>query len=301
MLNINKFCKTNKISLFNFFMAVFSIYLYKITNIDDFVIGTPILNRSTFEEKNTTGMFVNIAPLRINVGKHTKFDSFIQEISKDSMGLLRHQKYPYQDILNYVREKDKSIPNLYNTVLSYQVTRANNESNFKYDTQWAFNGNSADDLDIQLYDLDEDGILNVAYDYKTEKYTQDEITNLHNRLMHIINQVILEKDINIAKIQIITKKEEKELLSFNKNDIRYNKNIPIIKYFEKQAKDTPNNIALTFKGTHFTYKELNEKANSLAYLLRKNGVTNNTIVGLMVNRSPQVIVGILAILKAGGA
>lgn len=301
MSRINKFCKNNKISIFNFFMAIFSIYLHKLTNIDDFVIGTPILNRSTFEEKNTTGMFVNVAPLRIKVGKHSKFLSFIQEIAKNSMGLLRHQKYPYQDILNYIREKDNSIPNLYNTVLSYQITRANNESNFKYDTRWAFNGNSANDLDIQLYDLDEDGTLNIAYDYKLDKYTQKEITNLHNRLMNIISQVISYENIDISQIKIITKQEEKELLKFNKTDIRYNKNIPIIKFFEKQVKATPDDIALTFKGTHFTYKELNEKANSLAHILRENGVTNNTIVGLMVNRSPQIIVGILAILKAGGA
>ena len=86
-----------------------------------------------------------------------------------------------------------------------------------------------------------------------------------------------------------------------KLQLHSNKNIPVIKYFEKQAKENPNDIALTFKGAHFTYKELNEKANSLAHLLRDNGVTNNTIVGLMINRSPQILIGILAILKAGGA
>ena len=70
----------------------------------------------------------------------------------------------------------------------------------------------------------------------------------------------------------------------------YNKNIPVIKHFEKQVSSTPNNIALTFKGTQLTYKELNEKANSLAHHLRKAGVINNTIVGIMVNRSVEMIV-----------
>lgn len=299
--NINAFCNKNKVSVFNFFMAVLSIYLYKITNADDFVIGTPILNRTNFNEKNTTGMFVNIEPLRVNVAKFKTFSEFLQNIYKNSMGLLKHQKYPYQEILNYIREKDNTVPNLYNIILSYQITKAYAEGSLKYETRWAFNGNSADDLDIQLYDLDGTGNLSIAYDYKINKYSSHEIKTLHNRLINIILQIISTKDIEISKIKILDKAEENKILNFNKTKVIYNKNIPLIKHFEKQVRKTPNNIALTFKGTHFTYKELNEKANSLAYYLRENGVTNNTIVGLMVNRSSEMIIGILAILKAGGA
>lgn len=298
---INKFCKKHNISIFNFFMAILSIYVHKINNIDDFVIGTPILNRSTFDEKNTNGMFVNMTPLLINVEKNKTFEQFLENISKNSIAMLRHQKYPYQKILDFVREKDNSIPNLYNLVLSYQITSAFTEENLKYESRWAFNGTATDDLTLQLYDLNESGNLNLAYDYKKCKYSSEEIKTLHSRLLNIISQVLTSENIEISKIKILTKKEEKEILNFNKTAIRYNKNIPIIKHFEFQAKKTPNNIALTFKGSHLTYKELNEKANSLAYYLRENGVTNNSIVGIMVNRSSEMIIGILAILKAGGA
>lgn len=298
---INKFCKNHKVSIFNFFMAILSIYIYKINNIDNFVIGTPILNRSTFDEKNTNGMFVNMVPFLINVEKHNTFEKFLENISKNSIAMLRHQKYPYQKILDYVREKDNFIPNLYNIVLSYQITSTFTEENLKYETRWTFNGTSADDLTLQIYDLNEKGNLNLAYDYKKCKYTSDEIKILHNRLLNIISQVLTSKDLEISQIQILTKQESKEILNFNKTAIRYNKNIPIIKHFENQVKKTPNNIALTFKGSHLTYKELNEKANSLAHYLRENGVTNNSIVGIMLNRSSEMIIGILATLKAGGA
>ena len=302
MSPINMFCKTHKISTFNFFMAILSIYLYKITSTDDFVIGTPILNRSSFDEKNTTGMFVNVAPLRINVGKHQSFMEFIESISKDSMGLLRHQKYPYQNILNFVREKDHSIPNLYNILLSYQITRANNESNFKYDTRWAFNGNSANDLDIQLYDLDEDGILNIAYDYKSDKYTNEDIKNLHNRLMILIEQVLDNTNISINNLEIVTLEEKNKILyEFNNTKSYYNENKTISQLFEEQAEKTPDNIAIVFENQQLTFKELNEKSNSLAYFLKNKGVTKNTLVGIMVNRSLEVIIAMLATLKAGGA
>lgn len=298
---INNFCKIHKISIFNFFTAILSIYINKINNIDNFVIGTPILNRSSFNEKNTNGMFVNMTPLLINVENNKTFGQFLENVSKSSIAMLRHQKYPYQKILDFVREKDNTIPNLYNIVLSYQITSVFIQENLKYESRWAFNGTSADDLTIQLYDLNETGNLNIAYDYKKSKYSSDEIKTLHSRLLNIISQVFDASDIEISKIKILTKQEEKEILNFNKTNIRYNKNIPIIKHFENQAKKTPNNIALTFKGSHLTYKELNEKSNSLAHYLRENGVTNNVIVGIMVNRSIEMIIGILAILKAGGA
>ncbi len=287
---INQFCKKYNVSVFNFFMGILAIYINKLTNTDDFVIGTPILNRANSTEKNTTGMFVNITPLRITVEKNKYFSDFLQTIAKNSLALLRHQKYPYKEILDFVRKQDSSIPNLYNIILSYQITKANLEGNLKYETRWAFNGNSADNLDVQIYDLNETGSLNIAYDYKKSKYSTEEIKCLHSRILSLIKQVLSEENIEITKLKILTKNEEKEILKFNKTAMLYNKNIPVIKHFEKQVSSTPNNIALTFKGTQLTYKELNEKANSLAHHLRKAGVINNTIVGIMVNRSVEMIV-----------
>ena len=99
---IKKLCKSHKLSLFNLFMSIISIYLYKINNINDFVIGTPILNRLNFNEKNTTGMFINIAPFKVNIPENSTCIDFFKQISRDSMGLLRHQKYPLKQVFQYL-------------------------------------------------------------------------------------------------------------------------------------------------------------------------------------------------------
>lgn len=300
---LKQYCKQNNISLYNFFMAVYAIYIAEISNLDDFAIGTPILNRTNFKEKNTAGMFINMAPLRINLNGVNTFKEFIKNISIDSLGMLKHQKYSYQSLLENLREKNKNVPNLYNILLSYQITNAQTEEGkIKYKTEWTFNGCCAEDMDIQIYDLNDTGSLNVTYDYKISIYEGRDIENLHKRILNIISQVIEQEDINIKDIEIITPKEKEKLLEeFNNTKLEYDINKPIIKYFEEQVEKAPNNTAIVFEKNVMTYKELNQKANSLGAYLREKGIKNDSIVGIMQERSAEVLVAILAVLKAGGA
>ena len=300
---INSFCKQRKASVFNFFMAILGIYIGRVSNLDEFVIGTPILNRCNFREKNTPGMFINTMPFKISLKDKISFDNFLTDISKQSLEMLRHQKYPYQNLLEFLRTKNPNIPNLYTTLFSYQITNAkNNESNLSYTTQWTFNGNCADPLAIHLYDINDIGSLNICYDYQTEIYTEKDIEEIHNRILYIIDQILKNSQILLSNIDVVTPEEKEELVyTFNDTKINYDKTIPIIKYFEKQAEEHPKDIALVFEKATMTYGMLNERANSLAHLLREKGITNNSIVGIMENRSFEMIVAILAVLKSGGS
>lgn len=299
---IKKYCKENKISLYNFFMAIYAIYIGEVSNLDEFTIGTPILNRTNYKEKNAAGMFINMAPFRININEDIEFKQFIKNIARDSMDMLKHQKYSYQCLLEELRKENKSIPNLYNILLSYQITNAKqNEGNIEYETEWTFNGYCADNIDIQIYDLNDTGNLNIAYDYKTSIYKVEDIENIHRRILNIIKQVVSKEEIKLSEIDIVTPEEkEKLLVEFNKTELKYDENIPFIKYFEKQVEKTPDDIAIVFEDKEMTYRELNERANSLAYKLRENEVTNNTVVGILLERSFEMLISMLAVLKSGG-
>ena len=299
---IKKYCKENKISLYNFFMAIYAIYIGEVSNLDEFTIGTPILNRTNYKEKNAAGMFINMAPFRININEDIEFKQFIKNIARDSMDMLKHQKYSYQCLLEELRKENKSIPNLYNILLSYQITNAKqNEGTIEYETEWTFNGYCADNIDIQIYDLNDTGNLNIAYDYKTSIYKVEDIKNIHRRILNIIKQVVSKEEIKLSEIDIVTPEEkEKLLVEFNKTELKYDKNIPFIKYFEKQVEKTPDDIAIVFEDKEMTYRELNERANSLAYKLRENEVTNNTVVGILLERSFEMLISMLAVLKSGG-
>lgn len=298
---INKFCKENKASIFNFFMAVFSLYISRVSSLNDFTIGTPILNRGNFKEKQTTGMFISNIPFRVCVNNDISFAQFLSNISMDFLKIFRHQKYPYQYLLEDLRKQDSSLPNLYNVALSYQNARTNAQtSSVKYESEWVETNYIADDMDIHIYDMNDTGNINIAYDYLTSKYSIDDICFIHARILHIINQILENNEINLKDIEIVTPDEKKKLLyTFNNTKMDYPKDKTISQLFEEQVEKTPNNVAVVFGDQQLTYRELNERANSLANYLRNNGITRNDIVGIMVNRSLEMLVAILAVLKSG--
>lgn len=301
---IKTYCKKNNISIFCFYLCVLSIYINKISNLSDFVIGSPLLNRTSFNDKNTTGMFINVLPIRINMSDSLNFTDFVHKVSEKFISILRHQKYSYQQIINDLREKDSSIHTLYKIMLSYQITNTSLDNSFlPHTTDWFFNNIISNDMEIHLLDLNDLGELTVSYDYRTEKYYEKDIKFLHNRLLYIIEQIIQIDKINIENINIIPPEEKKLLLrDFNNNYLQYPKEKTITYLFEQKAKEIPDKIALIFGNSKLTYKQLNDKANQLANFLKKEKqIKNNSFIGLMVNRSLEMFIGILAIIKAGCA
>ena len=300
---IKEYCKQNKISLYNFFMAIYAIYIGEISNLDEFVIGTPILNRTNFKEKNAAGMFINMAPFKINMSQDIDFKTFIRNIATDSIDMLKHQKYSYQCLLENLREKNKSLPKLYNILLSYQITNAQmSGGDVKYKTEWTSNGCCASDIEIQIYDLNDTGNLNIAYDYKKSKYIKKDIENLHFRIMNILSQIIANENIQLKDIEIVTHEEKNQILNeFNNTKSEYPRDKSIIELFEEQVEENPDKIAVIFENESLNYKELNEKANSLARYLQKQNINKEEIIGIFLDKSLEMIIAMIAILKSGAA
>ena len=300
---INKFCSKNKISNFNFFMGLYAIYIGRVSNLDDFVIGTPILNRSSFREKKTPGMFISTMPFRFNLNNNQTFIDFEKNIASDAFTMFRHQKYPYQYVLDEIRKSNPSQPNLYDILISYQNAKIDHSTNnIPYDVSWTFNDNVSDNMQIHLADMNDEGILNISYDYRINKYTESEIIAIHDRILYMIKQVLENSNILLKNIDIVTPSERKIILDkFNQTNLKYDETKTIVDIFEEQVEKTPDNIALVCNHKTMTYGELNKKVNSLANYLRNNGIKNNDIVGVMVNRSFEMIIAILAVLKSGGA
>ena len=297
---MKQYCTLHKISLFNFLVAIYSIYISKVSNLDNFCLGTPILNRSNFKEKNTVGMFINTLPLNICLKENLLFSEFVSNISITSLSLLRHQKYSYQSILQDLRQKQHNLPGLYKIMISYQITKMNEEQEkIPHESIWFFNHTISNDMDIHIFDLNDTDQLNVAYDYKINKYSAEDIRKIHARIEYIILQILEKEDINISNIKIVTPKEEKQLIyDFNNTTCAYPKEKTVVQLFEEQVLRTPNEKAVIFENNFITYEQLNEKANQLAYYLKNvQKVQPKTLIGIMVNRSFEMVVGLLAILK----
>lgn len=298
---INQFCSSHKISNFNFFMAIYAIYVSKVSNLNDFVIGTPILNRSTFVEKTTPGMFISTVPFHFLIEDGASFVDFAKKIAFDSLGMLRHQKYPYQNLLEDIRKKNPSQPNLYDILISYQNARTNRkDAEIPYRVEWTFNHKLADSMQIHLSDMNDEGLLHISYDYRLSLYEKKEICALHERICFMMEQILACDSLLIKDIDIVTPVERQKLVyEFNDTALPYDTSKTVVDLWEEQVEKTPDNVALVCNDAVFTYQQLNEEANKLAHHLIREQVNPNDIVGIMLHRSPEMIIGLLAILKVG--
>lgn len=300
---IKKYCTQNHISMYNFLIGIFAIYLGKTNNMEVFTIGTPVLNRTTPVEKQTSGMFINTSLLKIDISKNITFKEFLQNIATESIGMLKHQKYNYQYILNDVRKKDKSIPNLYDVILSYQITKATNLNiDIPYSAKWYGTDFIANSLNVHFHDIDNTGSLIVEYDYKSSKISSSEIKKMHSRIIDMFKQVLINEDISIFDIDIVTVKEKKEILNdFNMAPFSYPQNKDLIQLFKETVQKKPDNIAISFENRKVTYRELDKLSDNLACILKKYNISYEEPVGIFLDKSIEMIISILAILKVNGA
>ena len=157
-------------------------------------------------------------------------------------------------------------------------------------------------FDLSLEIFPKDTIFEMSFEYCTKLFSNKFIETLSKHYINILNKVIEEVDIKISDICMLSDSEKQKILyDFNNTKADYPQDKTISQLFEEQVASTPDNVALVFEDKSLTYKELNEKANSLANYLRNNGITRNDIIGIMVNRSLEMIIAILATLKAGAS
>lgn len=155
----------------------------------------------------------------------------------------------------------------------------------------AFNGNQSNSLTIHINDRDNDGVLIFNYDYHSDLYYDKEIEFIHQHIISLLWHALDNPEKPVCKLEMLTEREKKRLLyDFNDTYADYPREKTIHQLFEEQVEKTPENIALVFDNQQITYKELNQRANSLANVLRNQGVKPDDIVGIMVNRSVEMII-----------
>ena len=288
------FCKENNISDYVFLLSIFCIYFSNIFNCDNFILGNPVLNRSNYAEKHTVGMFVSIMPFIAKVSKDFSFMELAHNLATQQKQMYRHIRFPYHEILDFVRKKHEFSDHLYDIVFSYQNTP------IPASCKWLPNYSQAESLQIHIKNLNKDkNNLSIHYDFLTDLFSENDIKLMHERILYIISQVLENSNAKISELEILPPSEKKTLLkTFNDTKSSYPKNSNIAKEFEKIVEKYPNNIALIDKNKSYTYKELNQKANILAKTLLNQNIESD-IIAFSLKRSASIIITILAILKSG--
>jgi len=300
---IHAYCSENGFSEYTIFLSALYMYINRITAKEDIVLGTTLLNRSNAREKDTAGLFASTAvPIRININGDMSFSSFIEYISREILTLFKHQKYSYDLIIKQIRENNNTIDKIFDIVLTYQNAKLKKNHSIKCDTRWHFSGYQIESLIININDREDSGILIIDYDYLSDVFNTTEIEFIHQHIISLLWHALDNPNKEISKFEMLSELEKQKILcQFNNTSAEYNRDITIHELFEEQVKKTPENTAVIFNNKKFTYSELNVRANQLARKLRKIGIKRDEIVGVMDEKSFEMIVALLAVMKAGGA
>ena len=297
---INEFCKENKITPYVFFIALHAIYLFKVSGKEDFIIGTPLLNRRNRSEKDTVGMFVSTIPLRFKINKNTKITDLFASIHGDTYSALKHQRYPYSELLNYAKEKEGYESNLFDTIISFQNVNPDMDYvDYPVNNFWNLTYNQQSSFEFHITDHNNSGRYRLSFDFAEGIVSKNEAKLVYNRFIEMINSIMANEDTTISNISYIPKEELNTIFNVYNGKYLYKPTKTLIELFEEQAKKTPNNIALKYKDEELTYKELSQKIHNFAVYLKDNGVTPNSGVTLLIHRSLEMIVAMFAVLKCG--
>lgn len=297
---LKKIAGSLNITQFSVILGIFKILLYKLSGQNDIIVGTPVSGRRNTEIEHTIGVFINVLPIRSHIESYNNVFNFLKSVNHNVILGLENQDYPFEKLVTDLEIARNANRNpLYDVMFVYREEEALNVTlqGITFKTYELDSNTSQMDLILHVNAIENE--MQLSFQYAKDLFDQASIKNFIKYFNQIVEQVVLNTTIN--EINILEAKEEELIKKFNQSDRSFEINANIVELFEKQAYEFPDRKAVVFSDMSLSYKELNECSNQLAACLIDKGIIKGDIIGLLVNRNADIIIGILGILKSGGA
>ena len=300
---IEELCRQERSNPFTLVLAAFKALLHRYAEQDEIIVGTSVPCRNQPGTENVGGPLANLLVLRSSLAGNPTFRALLAQVTKSVEQAYAHQDMPFDRlVLELKPEKDMSRTALFDVLFNFE----NEEL-----TQLSVGKASARIIETNLgygkYDLNlcmrrvADGLSGVLV-YNADIYDDFTISQMMRHFEVMLDAVISIPDRHIDDIVLLSDEDAyQQLVTWNSTQASYPKDKTIHQLFELQAQRTPEKTAVVNGDTSLTYAELDRKANQLAHHLRDQGVRPEVLVAVCLDKSPEMIVALLAILKAGGA
>jgi len=284
-------------------LAAFSILLHKYSGQNDIAAGSPIANRNRADIEGLIGFFVNTLVMRINVSGALLFRELLSQVKSTALEAYQHQDAPFENLVEELApERDMSRNPLFQVLFAFQNAPAPllemgnlTSSLLKTDAL-----TTRFDLETHLW-IEEKG-LNIWLIYNTDLFESKTIRRMLGHFANLLNEIAENPERTVSELRIMDGQETRSIIKdLNPTYVNYPNTKPVNRMFEDQAKLAPGAIAVVHGDESLTYEELNKRANRLANYLKSKGVGPGESVGICLNRSLAMTVGVLAVLKTGGA
>ena len=291
-------------SPFNYFLAAIALYYIRITQGTEAVIGVPTLNRGGRRFKNTPGMFVGVLPLRIQTTPNMTVAELLSHCATVLRSALRHPRYLLSEIGRTLQMIRHGRDSLVDILLSFE--RQSYEASFgaahSVGAQQLFSGIARYPLGVTVCEFHSDQDLEIILDASSSCFAASEAELLGHRLWHLTQTLMSQPTAMVQDLDILPPEERWELLhGVQQNTACHQKTLPYIVLFEHQVALRPEATALVWDGGALDYATLNLCACQLAHRLRLLGAGRDKLVAMAIERSPEMVIALLAIAKAGSA
>ncbi len=309
--------KNHDATLYMTLLAAFQALLYRYTGQEDILVGSPAAARSRAAFANVVGYFVNPLVLRADLSGNPSFTQFLSSVRRTVLDAFAHQDYPFALLVKQLQpERDVSRSPLFQVTFVLQQAQLLKEqglaafalgqagaplrlSELDLDTM-ALEQRVAQ-FDLSLIMAEVAGGLRASLEYNTDIFDESTITQIARQFQILIEGIVADPEQQVSSLPLLSDEDRRQLLVEWNDTARDYPQSCIHQLFEQQVARTPEQVAAIFGEERVSYRELNERANQLARHLRSFGVKAESRVGILLERSVEMLVALFGVLKAGGA
>ena len=291
-------------NIFAVLVAALSGIFFRYTGQQDLMIGTPVSGRAHADLEQQVGLYVNTVVFRSRFSGENTFYELLRQVKQVVLDGLEHEQYPFDLLIEDLNiAGDRSRNPLFDLMIIYEKKEDENNIN----TSIALESQELLRSKVSMFDLtydfqEKENGLQLSIVYNKELFGPRRIENMAAHFKQWLQAIITYPHIPLQELEYLSGEEEQVLLNgFNDTHRVYTPGLTLKHLLELQAKRTPDAVALVFKEERLTYAALDRAANQLARLLMQKGVTAETLVPVCLERSMEMVIAIIAILKAGAA
>ncbi|MDZ7400721.1 MAG: condensation domain-containing protein, partial [candidate division KSB1 bacterium] len=293
--------KQMNVTLFTTLLTAFKVLLYRYSRQEDISVGTPIANRTRAELEDLIGFFVNTLVMRSDLSGNPSFRELVKRVNDMALEAYAHQDVPFEMLVSELHpERDMSHTPFFQVMFALQEAQqeALQTPELKISLIETESGTAKFDI-IMFAEERKDG-LRIALEYNIDLFNHDTIARMAGHFQNLLQGIVKNPDQSIDELPLMTAEEERKVVvEWNQTQRDYPSDRCVHQLFEAQVARTPDATAAIFGEQQISYRELNERANQLAHYLMKLGVKPDDFVAIIMERSLDMIVATLGILKAG--
>ena len=291
------------VTLFMTLLAAFQSLLCRYSAQEDIVIGSPIAGRVRPETEELIGVFINMLVLRTELSGNPTFREILRRVRSTTLAAYQHQELPFERLVEELQPtRDLSRNALFQVMFSYQNTPRRKFTCPGLIVQDVEIHRNSAGFDLSLYVASNADGIGVTLEYCSDLFDAGTIQRMLGHFETLLEGIVKTPDCRLSRLPLTTGAERHQLLvEWNRTEFPYENTRRIHDLFEAQVQRSPKAIAAAFDGTQLTYRELDARAEGLAGYLRKLGVGRESPVAISLERSLEMIVALLGVLKAGSA